>query len=306
MQHKNNTNNNLKKIAALSSVCIAVFLCLIKGAAFFLTGSLAVLSSFIDSLSDIAASLITFFAIKISIRPASVSYRYGYGKIEALSALFQSAFISGSGLFILYDAILKFIHPTPLNQPALGLVVMGLSLFTTIILVAFQRYVAKKTNSLAVLADSAHYSIDISTNIAIIISLLAVKLWNFYWLDSLFAALISLYLLYNAFSLGRNAIFLLLDKELDDTIRTKIIELIKKHPLSLSVHDLRTRDIGGAYVFELHLELDGKLSLYEAHEQTEEIEKLLKKHFPSAQIIIHQDPKGIKEKRLDNELAQKR
>ena len=223
MQLRNNANNTLKKIAAISSICVAMFLCLIKGIAFFLTGSLAVLSSFIDSLSDIAASLITFFTVKISIRPASISYRYGYGKVEALSALFQSAFISGSGLFIFYDAILKFIHPTPLEQPAIGLIVMILSLFTTIVLVVFQHHVAKKTNSLAVLADSAHYSIDISTNIAIILSLIAVKLWNFYWIDSLMAGIISIYLLYNAYRLGCKAVFLLLDKELDDSIRTNFL-----------------------------------------------------------------------------------
>ena len=95
---------------------------------------------------------------------------------------------------------------------------------------------------------------------------------------------------------------MLLDKELNNNIRSKIINLIKKHPLAPNIHDLRTRDIGGSYIFELHLELDGNMSLYEAHTYTEEVENILHKEFPTAQIIIHQDPKDIEEKRLDNEL----
>ena len=302
MPYSKNKQTKLKKLAAISSVSVAVFLCAIKGIAFLFTGSLAVLSSFVDSLSDIAASLVTFFAIRIAVRPASVSYRYGYGKVEALSTLFQSAFISVSGLFILYDALLRLKTPQPLQQTDFGLAVMVLSLLITLSLVVFQRYVAKKTNSLAVLADSAHYSIDILTNVAIILSLFVIKFWNVYWIDSVSACFISLYLLYNAYSLSRGAVFLLLDKELNDDIRSKITNLIKNHPLAPNIHDLRTRDIGGSYIFELHLELDGNMSLYDAHTYTEEVENILHKEFPTAQIIIHQDPKGIKEKRLDNEL----
>ena len=112
--------DKLKKIAATSSICLALFLCLIKGLAVAYTNSLAILSSMIDSLSDIFASLITFFAIKISTKPASNNYRYGYGKVESLSALFQSLFVAISGLYIFYDSILRFWHPVELKQIDFG------------------------------------------------------------------------------------------------------------------------------------------------------------------------------------------
>ena len=156
--------NRLKKIAACSSILLAVLLCMLKAVAVFYTDSLAVLSSMVDSLSDILASLITFFAVKISVKPASINFRYGYGKAEALSALFQSLFVVASGLYIFYDAIMRFWHPIELKQTDLGLAIMVFSLVATIGLVAFQQFVAKKTNSKAIMADSMHYKVDILNN----------------------------------------------------------------------------------------------------------------------------------------------
>ena len=294
--------NKLKQIAATSSIALAILMCLMKGIAVFYTGSLAVLSSMIDSLSDIFASLITFFAVKISVKPATSNYRYGYGKVEALSALFQSVFIAASGFFVLYDAILRLQNPIPLKQTASGLIIMIISLILTLCLVLFQRHVAKITNSKAVLADSMHYSVDILTNSSIIISLLIIHFWHINWIDSLIATAISIYLLYNSYDLSRDAIRLLLDKELSPEIRSSIFTIVSKHHLKPKIHDLRTRDLGNAYMFEFHLELDGNLSLYQAHKYTDEVEKLILKTYPSAQIIIHQDPLGIKEDRLDHKL----
>ncbi len=297
--------NRLKKLAAAGSISLALALCLLKSVAVFYTGSLAVLSSMVDSLSDIFASLITFFAIKVSVKPASHDYRYGYGKAEALSALFQAAFIAASGLFILYDAALRLAHPVVLSQTDFGLGVMVLSLVLTLILVAFQRWVARVTSSQAILADSMHYSVDIMTNLSIIVSLLAIHFWQINWIDTAMAVGISVYLLYNAYSLARDAVVLLLDRELSEDIRESIFEIVRKHPLSPEIHDLRTRDLGCAYMFEFHLELDGSLDLYTAHQYTDEVEALIRQTYPNAQIIIHQDPAGITEERLDNLLKGK-
>jgi ferrous-iron efflux pump FieF len=295
--------NKLKKIAASLSILLAIVLCLLKVVAVFYTGSLAVLSSMVDSLSDILASLITFFAIRISVRPASSNYRYGYGKAEALSALFQSLFVAVSGLFILYDSILRFWHPIELKQTDFGLAVMIFSLITTIILVVFQQFVAKKTNSQAIAADSLHYKVDILTNLSIIMSLGIVRFWGITQIDTVMAVLIALYLLWNAYDLGKDAVRLLLDRELDLKIREDVLDIISKHRINPRAHDLRSRDLGGVYMFEFHLELDGNLDLYTAHKYTDEVEALIKKKYPDAQIIIHQDPKGILEDRLDNRLA---
>ena len=152
------------------------------------------------------------------------------------------------------------------------------------------------------MADSAHYIVDILTNSAIIISLFAVRFGNITWIDPLTATIISLYLLYNAYSLAQEAIGLLLDRELSEEIRSNICNIINSHSFVCGVHDLRTHDLGGCYMFEFHLELNGYLTLCQAHEYSDIVSNKLQETYPNAQIIIHQDPSGINEYRLDNHL----
>ena len=295
-------SDTLKKRATIASISVALALCLLKLAASLYTGSLSVLSSMVDSLSDIIGSLVTFAAIRVSIRPASNDYRYGYGKSEALSGLVQSAFIAGSGLFIIYDGFNRFLHPRAIQETAIGIAVMIISLIATLILISYQKYVLKRTRSQAIKADSAHYVVDILTNSSILLTLVVVKLFDIVWFDTLTAILISCYLLHNAYDLACEAVNMLLDKELDEKIRKNIENTVNKMPFAKGIHDLRTRDLGGTYLFEFHLELDGKLTLSQAHNYAHEVENKILKKYPNAQVIIHQEPVGIKEDRLDNKL----
>lgn len=295
--------NKLKKAAAIGSVSLAVLLTLIKTIGVFYTGSLAVLSSMIDSLADLFASSVTYFAVRVSSRPADCSHRYGHGKAEALSALIQSAFIMGSGLFVMYDGISRFINPAPLAQTSLGIAVMVASLALTLVLIFFQRYVAERTRSQAIRADAAHYTVDVITNASIILSLVIVALFDISWFDTLTALIISVYLIANAYKLAKDAVALLMDKELGNGIRERLCRLVLSCGHVQGMHDLRTRDLGGSYMFELHLELDGNLSLFEAHRYSDEVENKIKEMFPNSQVIIHQDPAGVYEKRLDEEIT---
>lgn len=298
--------DKLKYRASIASILLAVFLTILKLFASFYSGSLAVLSSMIDSLSDILASAITFMAVKISAKPATDKHRYGYGKVEAISALMQAAFIAGSGLFVMYDAGARFFQPKIIEKTGMALWVMSISLISTFVLIAYQKHVAKLTQSQAINADSEHYVVDILTNLSIIISLIAVKIFEVSWIDTLTAFGVAIYLLKNSYLLAKEAIDMLLDKELDSEIRHKVKDIIKSHEFVKGVHDLRTRNLGNDYMFELHLELDGNLSLYDAHDLSELIEKDIIEHYPNAQIIIHQDPAGIKESRLDTKLVRTR
>lgn len=294
-----NEADRLKNIAAVTGITVAAGLCLLKTFAALMTDSLAVLSSMIDSLSDIFGSLITLIAVRYAAKPASNTHRYGYGKAEALSALTQSAFVAGSGLFVLYDGFSRLITPRPIADTTLGLIVMLISIIVTLILIYFQRYVAKKTNSQAILADSAHYVVDILTNGSIILSLIVVRFCRTDWFDTLTAIGISIYLLYNAYILARDAIAMLLDQELDEEIRDQIKSEALSFRFVHGIHDLRTHDLGGTYLFEFHLELDGCQTLCEAHELSDTVSARLRQVFPNAQILIHQDPAGIDEDRLD-------
>lgn len=291
-----------KKLAVTASISTALILFIIKTIAALMTGSIAVLSSLIDSLADIVASLISFIAVKFSLKPASCEYRYGYFKAEALSALVQAAFIAGSGLFVMYNGLDRLINPTPLQQLNVGIGVMIVSLVLSILLILFQNFVIRNTSSLAIKADSAHYATDILTTLATLFSLIIVEHFHFQILDILTAFCISGYLLVYAFQIAKEATAYLMDKELDTSIRQQVIDLVKQTPNIKGFHDLRTRDLGGVYYFELHLEMDGNLTLSQAHDLSDTVEDKIKNLYPNAQVLIHQDPFGIKENRLDDAL----
>ena len=292
----------MKKLAVQASISTAVFLIVIKAFASFLTGSLAILSSMADSLADAVSSLITFIAVHYSNRPFNQSHRYGYGKLEALSALIQAAFIGGSAGFIAYDGIYRFIHPVTMDITFTGVLIMLISLLLTVSLVMFQNYVTKRVHSLAVTADSAHYKIDIFSYLGVILSLLIVKYTDWQWFDTVVALIIALYLLRNAWEIVTKALGEITDCEIDDVTKKNILNQIKNIKEIKGCHDFRTRLSGNLLFIELHLEMDGNLSLFEAHEITELAEQKIIELYPQAQIIIHQDPSGIEEKRLDHQI----
>lgn len=295
-------NIKLKKYAAIASVSLAILLTVCKFFAFVKTDSLAIFSSFIDSITDLFASLVSFVAVYFSTKPATAEHRYGYGKSEALSALLQAVFVGISGLFVIIDGIKRLIHPIEIEKIDIGIGIMLFSIFSTVLLVVYQTYVANKTKSLAIKADRAHYTVDFLTNSAVVISLLLVHFFGFVYFDAIAALFISAYLLYNAYDLAKEAIDLITDKELPDEIKRNVEEIVRKSKGIQGMHDFRTRSLGDIYFFEMHLEIDGNISLLEAHKLSETVEKKILKTYPKSQILIHQDPTGINENRLDHEI----
>lgn len=295
-------NKRLKNLAVIASVSLAILLAVIKLFVFLKTNSLAIFSSFIDSLTDLFASLISFVAIYFSAKPATNSHRYGYGKTEALSALMQAIFVGGSGFFVIYDGIKRLVNPVHISDIPVGIFVMSFCICSTLILVLFQAYVAKKTNSLAIRADMAHYTVDFLTNAAVIISLILLHFFDFVYFDVIAALFISVYLLHNAYILAKEAVELITDKELPVEIKKNIEDIVKKSKGVLGLHDFRTRNLGDTYYFEMHLEIDGNISLLEAHRIAARVEQKILKIYPNSQILIHQDPYGIHEDRLDHEI----
>lgn len=296
------SSNRLKHLAGILSISLSVFLSAIKIIATIYTGSLAILSSLIDSFTDVLASSITFVAIKYSTKPASSEFRYGYGKVEALSSFIQALFITISGVYILIDGIRRFFTPREIDDSALGIFIMIISLCLTIALVIFQKHVIKKTNSLALKGDSAHYIVDIATNISVIVALIIINYTGFLWVDNLIAIGIAIYLLHNAYELAKDSITMLLDQELIGGIREDVENIILKQECTKGVHDLRTRSLGGTYIFEFHLELCPSISLTEAHTQAHQVEEAILAKYPNAQVVIHQEPQGAQEFHLDKQI----
>jgi len=286
----------LMKAATYASVSVAAVLIVAKFAAWVMTGSVSMLSTLIDSLLDAAASLLNLVAVHHALSPADKEHRFGHGKAEALSGLAQAAFISGSAGFLLIEAVERLMNPNAIENAEIGYGVMALAIVMTVFLVAFQRHVVAKTGSVAIAVDSVHYRMDILVNISVIVSLLLSSRFNFGWADPVFALAIAGYILRGAWQIGIKAYHMLMDRELEDVERQAIKKIALDHPDVLGVHDLRTRSSGTRQFIQLHLEMDGSITLQEAHIISDAVEAKIMEAFPQSEVLIHEDPAGIFEK----------
>jgi ferrous-iron efflux pump FieF len=287
----------LMKAATYASVSVAAVLIVAKFAAWVMTGSVSMLSTLIDSLLDAAASLLNLVAVHHALSPADKEHRFGHGKAEALSGLAQAAFISGSAGFLLIEAVERLMNPNAIENAEIGYGVMALAIVMTVFLVAFQRHVVAKTGSVAIAADSVHYRMDILVNISVIVSLLLSSRFNLGWADPVFALAIAGYILRGAWQIGIKAYHMLMDRELEDVERQAIKKIALDHPDVLGVHDLRTRSSGTRQFIQLHLEMDGSITLQEAHIISDAVEAKIMEAFPQSEVLIHEDPEGILEER---------
>jgi ferrous-iron efflux pump FieF len=262
-----------------------------------LTDSVGLLSTLIDSLLDVGASLVNLIAIRHALTPADEEHRFGHGKAEALAGLGQAAFVAGSAAFLLMQAGERLFRPRDLAHIDIGIAVMVFSIVVTLALVIFQKYVARRTKSLAIGADSLHYETDVLANAGVIVSLVLIAQFGWVMADPLVAIAIVAYIFWGAWSIGVRALHILMDRELPDADRDKIKAIAKSDPAVRGVHDLKTRSSGSHVFIQLHLELDGNMTLHDVHVISENVMKRIMAAYPNAEVIVHEDPEGIVEQR---------
>lgn len=292
----------LMRLATTVSVAVAVTLILAKAVAYVQTGSMSILASLIDSLMDSGASLLNLFAVRYALAPADRKHRFGHGKAESISALAQSTLIIGSGLYLLFEAAQRLRDPQPLPTLEIGIAVMLFTIAATLALLALQHYVIRRTHSAAIRADALHYRTDLLTNSAVIVALLLAQ-WGWTGVDPLFACGIAVYILFTARRIMSDAFNELLDRELPESRRRLIRDTANRHAGVYGIHDLRTRSSGRIDFIELHLELDGDMPLRQAHRIADEVAAAIRSEIPAADVVIHQDPAGLCEDRLEENLA---
>ncbi|MCH7696474.1 MAG: cation diffusion facilitator family transporter [Proteobacteria bacterium] len=285
----------LMRRATYASVTVAFTLIIIKFIAYVLTGSVAVLSSLVDSVLDAFASVVNLFAVRHALTPADEEHRFGHGKAEPLAGLAQAAFIAGSSLFLVFEAINRMINPLQIQHSIVGIVVIVISLVFTILLVMFQKHVVRQTQSIAIHADSIHYLSDVAMNLSVIAALILSAYFGWLIADPVFALGIAAYIVYSAWQIASNSLNQLMDRELPDVDRHRIMKIAMQHPAVKSLHELRTRASGKDVFIQLHLEMDGAIALLNAHTIADEVELELREAFPNADIIIHEDPEGLEE-----------
>ena len=289
------TNSNLVRKAPLVATSIAFILSIVKFVVWILSGSVALLSSAMDSLLDMGVSVFNYFAIKFAQTPADEDHPYGHGKIEGIAATIEWTVITLSWLYIVYESIRKFFHPEPLHHLDWSLAVMLLSIVLTGALVLFLSYVYKKTGNLVVKWDSLHYKMDLITNVTVFFTLSLILFFpSLLWIDALVWFIIWIYIIHESFDLIKEWINLLLDRALPEHDEVeRILEKYLKEGKIKSYHCLKTRAGWNNDKFvEFHFVMDPETSILEAHKVWDAIEEEIKKLDPDANwyVIWHSDP----------------
>ena len=286
-------NSWLMVRAAVASLLVSFTLILIKGWAWYISGSVALLGSLMDSVMDMLASAMNFMAVRYAIVPADNEHRFGHGKAEAIAGLIQAMVITLSAIMVMVEAVKHLITPEPIQQTDIGIIVIVLSIALTMGLVGYQKYVVRKTSSVAISADSLHYAGDLLLNLAVLAALVLGGYLGLEIFDPIFGLGIGIYLLYNVYLIAKGSIDMLMDREMEESEREKIIEIVRGHPEVRGLHDMKTRRSGLDSFIQLHLELESDISLHKAHRISHEVEHELQKAFPDAELIIHMDPEDV-------------
>jgi ferrous-iron efflux pump FieF len=284
----------LKDSAARLSILAAAFLIVLKSATGWLTGSISVWASLLDSTMDILASVINYFAVHAASRPPDEDHLYGHGKAESLAGLFQSFVITVSGLFVIREALRRIVTPHPTGLEWLGVGTMAVAGAVSVALVTRLRRIAKETDSPALAADSVHYATDVFTNGAALVALLIVALTDWTLADPLISLAISAFILWSAFEVARDAVDVLMDRrlgpEVDEAVGCVVDSFRDKGVTGF--HDLRTRRSGSFKFIDLHLEVTPDKSFVRAHDLTERVIRAIEREVPRSRVQIHTDPAG--------------
>ena len=282
----------LTRSAALASIAMALFLGLLKGWAVWRTGSTAMLGSLADTALDLVASLATLAGVWIASQPADESHRFGHGKAEALSAMFQVILIVLSAGAIGFRAVVRLVEGGRVEAAGQGILVSVIAILATFALLAWQRHVIRQTGSLAIRTDNVHYKSDLLLNLAVIAALAIDQYLGFHRADPLFGLGIAGWLLLGAWRASREAVDNLMDREWPEEKRLRFIEHAARHPELSKLHDLRTRTSGHRDFAQFHVDLPPAMTVAEAHDVIERVEHDLCQAFPGMELLIHIDPEG--------------
>lgn len=282
---------NLARRAAIASVCSALLLGALKAWAVVETGSVAVLASLADSVLDLFASLVTLGGVHWASQPADENHRFGHGKAEALAALFQVVVIAISAFAILMRAFSRLQEGDLAASPEAGIAVSVIAILVTLALTRYQKHVIARTGSVAIGADHIHYSSDLMLNAAVILAL-GLDAAGVAGADPVFGIGIALWLLFGAWRASEAAIDQLMDKEWPEEKRRAFVEVAARNPALRSLHDLRTRSSGNRDFVQFHIAMNPRMTVAEAHDVIEALERELGGAFPGAEILIHVDPEG--------------
>ena len=302
MSHQ--TGQKEKTAVALSSVFAAIGLTGFKIIVGLLTNSLGILAEAAHSALDLAAAIMTFFAVRISDKPADQEHPFGHGKVENISALFETLLLLATSAWIIYEATHRLSAlETHVEVSIWSFIVMSTSIVVDISRSRMLMKAAKKHNSQALEADALHFSTDIWSSSVVILGLILVMVGRYYpnlaFLekgDAIAALVVAVIVIFVSVELGARSIQALLDSAPKNGERETIIKEIGRMKTIEDVHDVRIRTSGAGWFVDMHVLMNGDLTLSESHAVTEQIERKVRKILPKSDVTVHVEP-GRKKRR---------
>ena len=283
--------NAEKKFAAGLSITSNALIIATKIVAGMVSGSISIISEAIHSLSDFLASVLTFFAVTRSAEPADKNHPFGHGKYEDMSGFIEGGLIIFAGFFIIYEAISKLIKGYTLEADSmLGIYVMAFAVVANFLVSRYLFYVAKKSDSVSLLADAEHLSTDIFSSLGVLVGLVLIKITGIAALDPIIALIVALIILKAGFSISKETLNNLLDGSLPSEDIAKIEEILKKTSVIKGYKNIKGRKSGQYKDVELTLLFNPDMKISCAHNVCDQIENEIKSSLGQVNTIIHAEP----------------
>lgn len=279
--------NSKVKVARLS-IFSNISLIIMKLIVGIFTGSVSILSESIHSTVDLLASIVAFFSVKISDKPADENHPYGHGKFENVSGVIEALLIFLASAWIISESIKKIIHPEPIESVGIGFIVMFISAGVNYIVSKKLYKVAKEEDSIALEADALHLKVDVYTSLGVGVGLLLIWITDLNYLDPVIAIAVAIFILKESYGLLKTAFEPLLDVSLsEEEIEIVKSEINKHSSVFCDYHNLRSRKSGSIRYIDLHLVFPDNMSIKCAHDICDKIENEIEKLLRNTQILIH-------------------
>ncbi|MEO6540862.1 MAG: cation diffusion facilitator family transporter [Ferruginibacter sp.] len=275
-----------KRIAALSIVLLIA-----KTIAWFITGSVAILTDAFESIVNVVAGLIGVYSLYISAKPRDQDHPYGHGKAEFISAALEGTLISVAGLIIIYEALNNLIHPHNIHELDYGIILVAITGVINYFAGSICVKTGKKNNSLALISTGKHLKTDTWSTMGIVIGLILILITELVWIDSAVAILFSLFIIFTGYKIMRSSVAGIMD-EADTKLLKKMVQMLNDNRRVnwIDLHNLRIIKYGSTIHLDCHLTVPWYLNVHEAHEEIDALSTLVKNEFgESVELFVHSD-----------------
>lgn len=280
-----------KTRAAFLSIVSNTTLIIMKMIAGILSGSVSIISEAIHSSMDLLASMIAFYSVNVSSKPADKGHPYGHGKIENISGVIEGVLIFLAAFLIMKEAVQKLISPTEITDYYAAISIMTISAIANLIVSKILSKVAKEEDSVALEADALHLKTDVFTSAGVAIGLLLIKLTGISFLDPVIAILVACLIIKEAWELCCRAIGPLIDSSISEEEEMKIHTVLQGYDEKVvRYNNLRARRSGQYKLIDFTIVVPENVTLKTAHEISEDIEKKIEEHIHNTDVLIHIEP----------------